>query len=136
MAILRNLLFNSWQNARWRLLCLNHVKPFCQVTAAQTFGLVNLVFSRQTVFFECEHPFIDNPMDIAESTVASTGLGSKPYPSNLQRMFSKYHTRLEQSLSRDKEHVAFLSFLWTYTFSCQIKQSQGDMRLEIYYYLE
>ena len=36
----------------------------------------------------------------------------------------------------DKEHVAFLSFLWTYNFSCQIKQSQGDMRLEIYYYLE
>ena len=30
----------------------------------------------------------------------------------------------------------FLSFLWTYNFSCQIKQSQGDMRLEIYYYLE
>ena len=36
----------------------------------------------------------------------------------------------------DKEHVVFLSFLWTYNFSCQIKQSQGDMRLEIYYYLE
>ena len=36
----------------------------------------------------------------------------------------------------DKEHVVFLSFLWTYNFSCQIKQSQGDMTLEIYPYLE
>ena len=38
-------------------------------------------------------------MDIAEPTVASTGLGSKPYPSNLRRMFNKYLTRFEQSLS-------------------------------------
>ena len=30
----------------------------------------------------------------------------------------------------------FLSFPWTYNFSCQIKRSQGDMRLEIYPYLE
>ena len=36
----------------------------------------------------------------------------------------------------DKEHVVFLSFLWTYNFSCQITQSQRDMRLEIYPYLE
>ena len=36
----------------------------------------------------------------------------------------------------DKEHVVFLSFWWTYNFSCQITQSQGDMRLEIYPYLE
>ena len=39
-------------------------------------------------FFECEHPFIDNPLDIAEPTVATTGLGSKPYPSNLPRICS------------------------------------------------
>ena len=31
----------------------------------------------------------------------------------------------------DKEHVLFLLFLWTYNFSCQIKQSQRDIRLKI-----
>ena len=35
-----------------------------------------------------------------------------------------------------KEHVVFLLFLWAYNFYCQIKQSQGDTRLEIYYYRE
>ena len=32
--------------------------------------LVNLVFSRQSGFFECEHPFIDKPTVITEPTVA------------------------------------------------------------------
>ena len=36
----------------------------------------------------------------------------------------------------DEERAVFLSFPWTYNFSCQIKQSQGDMTLEIYPYLE
>ena len=45
-------------------------------------------------------------MDIGEPTVASTGLGSKPYPSNLRRMFNKYLTRLEQSLSRVRQNPA------------------------------
>ena len=30
-----------------------------EAAAARTSGLVNLVFSRQTVFFQCEHPFSD-----------------------------------------------------------------------------
>ena len=81
---------------------------FVRVTATQTFGLVNLVLSPQTVFFECEHPFIDNPMDIAEPTVASTGLGSKPYPSNLSRMFNKDPTRFEQSLSQVRQNPNFV----------------------------
>ena len=35
-----------------------------EVAAAQTSGLVNLVFSCQTGFFECEHPFNDKEMVI------------------------------------------------------------------------
>ena len=31
-----------------------------EVVAAKTSKLVNLVLSSQTVFFNCEHPFIDN----------------------------------------------------------------------------
>ena len=60
-----------------------------EVAAAQTSGLVNLVFSRQTGFFECEHPFIDKPMVITEPAVPITrlfGLGSKLYPSNIPPM--------------------------------------------------
>ena len=45
-----------------------------EVTAAQTSGLVNLVFSRQTGFFECEHPFIDKPVVITEPAEASAQL--------------------------------------------------------------
>ena len=33
-----------------------------EVAAARTFGLVNVVFSRQTGFFECEHSFKDKLM--------------------------------------------------------------------------
>jgi len=63
-------------------------------------GLVNLVLSRQTVFFfECEHPFIDKPMVITEPAVPSTqllGLGSKLYPSNMLCMLNKDLTRFMQ----------------------------------------
>ena len=46
-----------------------------EVAAARTSGLVNLVFSRQTVFFfEYEHLFIDKPMVINEPAVASARL--------------------------------------------------------------
>ena len=47
-----------------------------EVAAARTFGLVNLVLSRQIVFFlfECEHPFIVKPMVITEPAVASVRL--------------------------------------------------------------
>ena len=34
------------------------------VASAQTSELVNPVFSRQTGFFECKHPFVDKPMVI------------------------------------------------------------------------
>ena len=56
------------------MLFLNHAKKTFEVTEAQTSGLVNLVLSRKTVFFECEHPFIDKPMAITEPDVASTAI--------------------------------------------------------------
>ena len=75
-----------------------------EVAAARTSGLVNLVVSRQTVFFfEYKHPFIDKPMVTNEPPVASVwllGLGSKLYPSNMQRTLNKDLTRFMQSLSR------------------------------------
>ena len=73
------------------------------VAASRNPGLVNLVFSRQTGFFECKHPFVDKPMVITEPTVASArllGLGSRLYPSSILRMLNKDLTRLMQSLSR------------------------------------
>ena len=48
--------------------------------ATRTFGLVNLVFSCQTVFFEYEHPSVYKPMIKTEPTVPNTplkGLGSR-----------------------------------------------------------
>ena len=41
-----------------------------KVAAAQTSGLVNLVFSRQSGLFECEYPLIDKPMTIADPAEA------------------------------------------------------------------
>ena len=76
-----------------------------EVATAQTSGLVNLVLSRQNGFFECEHPFIDKPIVITERAILSLlsaqklGLGSKLYPSNMQRMLSKDLTRFKQCLS-------------------------------------
>ena len=73
------------------------------VTAARNSGLFNLVFPRQTSFFECEHPFIDKPMVITEPVVPRTWLlrlGSKLSPSNMQRMLNKDLTRFMQSLAQ------------------------------------
>ena len=50
-----------------------------EVAAAQTSGLVNLVFAHQTSFFKCEHSFVDKLMIITELAVPSSwllGLGS------------------------------------------------------------
>ena len=79
-----------------------------QVMASQTSGLVNLVFSRQTGFFKPEHPFIDKPMVITEPAVPSAralGLGSRLYPSNMQRMLNKDLTQFKQSLSRVRQNL-------------------------------
>ena len=76
--------------------------------AAQTSGLVNLVFSRQTGFFKPEHPFIDKPIIITEPAVQSAwllGLGSRLYPSNMQRVLNKDLTQFRQSLSRVRQNL-------------------------------
>ena len=60
-------------------------------------------------FFECEHLFIDKPMVITEPVAVGVrvlGLGSKLYPSNLQRMLNKDLTRSKQSLSRVRQNRA------------------------------
>ena len=73
-----------------------------EVALARTFGLVNLVFSRQTGFFECEHSFKDKPMVTTEPAVPGArtlGLGSKLYPINMPGVFNKDLTGFKQSLS-------------------------------------
>ena len=79
-----------------------------EVAAAQTSGPVNLVSSCQTGFFECKYLFFEEPMLIPEITVASEwllGLGSKLYPSDMQRMLNKDLTQFVQSLSSKIDQV-------------------------------
>ena len=82
---------------------------FARSRRGQTSGPVNLAFSRQTGFFECEHLFIDKPMVITEPAAVGVrvlGLGSKLYPSNMPRMLKKDLTRSKQSLSRVRQNRA------------------------------
>ena len=61
-------------------------------SSAQTSRRVNLVFSRQTGLFECEHPLIDKPIFIVEPAVPSAELSrlrSILYPSKMSRMLNK-----------------------------------------------
>ena len=44
---------------------------------SQTSRLANLVFSRQTSFFECEHLFFDKPMVITEPAIANVLSGTQ-----------------------------------------------------------
>ena len=63
------------------------------VAASRIPGLVNLVLSRQTGFFECKRLFIDIPVVITKPTVASAlllALGWKLYPSNMLFMRNEY----------------------------------------------
>ena len=83
---------------------------FAEVAAGQSSGLVNLVFSRQTVIFFRMHRFIDKPIVITEPAVASIrllGLGSKLYPSNMRCMLNKDLIWFMQSFSS----ILFLT-LW------------------------
>ena len=62
------------------------------VAAAQTSGLVSLVFSRQTGFCGENFPFIVKPLVVTEPAIVSArllGLGSKLYASNRPRMLNK-----------------------------------------------
>ena len=74
-----------------------------EVATAQTSGLVNHVFSRQTGLFEHEHLFINKLTVIIEPAIASTwllGLGSELYPmyNNMSRMLNKDFTQVLLSL--------------------------------------
>ena len=55
-------------------MVLRELHQAFEVAAAQTSGLLHLVFSHQTGLFQCEHPLIDKPMVIAEPAVSSTRL--------------------------------------------------------------
>jgi len=83
-----------------------------EVTVARTSGLVNIVLSRQTIvklffflFFKCEHPLTKSAVPSARLL----GLGSKLYPSKIQRMLNNDSSRdcLEYSASR----MGFLTIL-------------------------
>ena len=74
-----------------------------EVAAAQTSGLVNLVFSCQTVFFRCELSVYCYSLVITEPAVVSArllGLGSKLCVSNVPRMLNKDLTQFMLCLSR------------------------------------
>ena len=81
-----------------------------ETAAAQTFGLVNLVF-RVKLVSEGEHQCIDNDklMVIIELVVACAwllGLGSKLYLSNMQRMLRRVLAWFMQSLSWVHQNLA------------------------------
>ena len=81
-----------------------------EVTASRTSRLVNLgFFFCQTFFFECERRFIDKSLRITEPAVPSARLlvlGSKLYPSSMQRMLNKDLTWFTQSLFRVRRNQA------------------------------
>ena len=79
--------------------CLNHLKPF-KLAQPELLDWSTLFFFCQTFFFECEHPFIDKSLSITEPAVPSArllGLGTKLYPSSMQRMLNKDLTWFTQS---------------------------------------
>ena len=74
-----------------------------EVAAAQTSGLVNLVFSRQTGFFGASFLFIVKALVITEPAVVSArllGLGSKFCASNFPYMLNKDLSQFMLCLSR------------------------------------
>ena len=78
-----------------------------EVAAAQTSGLVNLVLSPQTFFFQCEYLSTYQPMVIIEPAVLIAGLldlGSKLNPSNIPRVLNKDLTRFMQSVPRVRQN--------------------------------
>ena len=67
--------------------CLNHLKPF-KLPQPELLDWSTVFFFLSNFFFECEHPFIDKSLSITEPAVPSArllGLGSKLYPSSMQR---------------------------------------------------
>ena len=70
----------------------------------QTSRLLNLILSRQTGFFEFEHPFIDKPMVIIKPAIASRP-GFETNPSNMPRMLKRYLTRFMQDRGSERKTV-------------------------------
>ena len=98
-----------------------------RVAAAQFSGLVNLVFSRQTGFFECKHSWINKPTVIAEPTVPSARLLNIP-----QQHAAHYSISSTQKIEQVKE--AFTSVLLTGCPRLNWGQKQEpltDQKLEI-----
>ena len=81
-------LTTMWANASFCLLewweekeALPELLHGSEVAVAQTSGLINLVLSSQLVFSECEHLFIDKPIQVitepVEPSTRPLGLGLK-----------------------------------------------------------
>ena len=90
-----------------RRLYLNGVKPLR--SPSPNFWTSQSRFFASNWFFECEHLFINKSIVITEPAVASTrllGLGSKLYPSNMQRILKKDLTQFTESLSRVRQNQA------------------------------
>ena len=86
-------------------------RPYSRyLTAVRTSGLVNPVFSCQTGFSSASICLLINRwLQLSPLYILSTGplrLGSKVYPSNMQRMLHKGFTRFKQSLSRARQDRA------------------------------
>ena len=81
-------LTTMWADASFCLLdwweekeALTELLHTFNIATAQTSGLINLVFSWQLVFSQCEHLFIDKPIQVitepVEPSPRPSGLGSK-----------------------------------------------------------
>ena len=94
-----------------------------EITAVRTSGLVNPVFFCQTGFSSASICLLINRwLQLSPLYILSTGplrLGSKVYPSNMQRMLHKGFTRFKQSLSR------------TSRSSKQKKESAGGVKFTV-----
>ena len=92
-----------------RRCSLNHLRPL-KLPHPELLDWSTLVFFFcQTFFFECEHRFIDKSLRITEPAVPSARLlvlGSKLYPSSMQRMLNKDLTWFTQSLFRVRRNQA------------------------------
>ena len=74
-------------------------QTFAEVAAAQTSGRLNLVPSRQTGFFECEHPFFDKPTVITDPAEATCHACSTKILLDSCRVFLQY-AKIEQAKER------------------------------------
>ena len=119
-----------------------------EITAVRTSGLVNPVFSCQTGFSSASIYFLINRwLQLNLLYILSTGplgLGSKVYPSNMQRMLNRGFTRFKQNLSRARQDRAskrksllagwcllwlMCYFMWGLTIQASKEQAAEDIIL-------